>query len=160
MQLALNIEHFAKPVVSETRLVKIAFIKLSFINHILKFVFFLQKGLKKKLHKDIDNLILVVEGFYSHSKELTPLEAQLLLTSIKRVISQIDKRDESMKEVNYFRDVELKEKFKYMLKSLYKIESIVHKEVYKNIPVEKTSAEILNGTSEMNNLYLSKILTN
>lgn len=153
MQLALNIEHFAKPVVSETRLIKLAFIK-----HLLKFAVFLQNRIKKRLHKDIDNLILVVEGFYSHSKELTQLEAELLLASIKRVIPKIDKLDENMQEINYLRDDQLKEKFKYMLKSLYKIESIVHKEVYKNVPVEKTSEEILNGTAKMNNLYLSKIL--
>jgi len=159
MQLALNIEHFAKPVVNETRLIKLAFIKLAFIDHILKFLVFLQNRIKKNLHKDIDNLILVVEGFYSHSKKLTPLEAELLLKSIKRVILKIDKLDENMQEINYLRDDQLKEKFKYMLKSLYKIESIVHKEVYKNVSVEKTPEEILNGTSEMNNLYLSKILT-
>ena len=149
MQLALNIEHFAKPVVAETQLVR-------FVSN---FLFFLHSRIKKSLHKDVDNLILAVEGFYSHTNELSLTQADLLLKSTKRVILKLDKMDEEMQGMDYLKDEVLKEKFKYMLKSVYKMESILHKSVYKNNPTQKTSDELLNGTSTMNNLYLSKLLS-
>ena len=149
MQLALNIEHFAKPVVAETQLV-------CFVSN---FLFFLHSRIKRSLHKDVDNLILAVEGFYSHTKELSPAQADILLKSTKRVILKLDKMDEEMQSMDYLKDTVLKEKFKYMLKSVYKMEIILHKCVYKNTTTQKTSDELLNGTSKMNNLYLSKLLS-
>lgn len=149
MQVALNIEHFAKPVVAETHLLK----------YVLKFLYFLHDRFKKSIHKDIDNLILAVEGFYPHSKELSTSQAQLLLKSTKRVIVKLDKMDEKMHKMNYLNDISLKEKFKYMLKTLYKMESILHKEVYKNTPVEKTDKALLKGISDMNSRNIPKLLS-
>ena len=154
MQLELNIEHFARPVVAENRLIKNIIIK-----YLLGFLVFLQKRLKKKLYKDIDNLILAVEGFYPHIKQMELSEAKQLLERTKLVISKLNKIDEDLYKDNYLKDQILKEKYNYMLKSVYKMESILHKEVYKNIPVEKTDEKISKGISDMNRRNMSKLLS-
>jgi hypothetical protein len=149
MQLALNIEHFAKPVIAETRLAR----------YVSNFLFFLQSRVVKSLHKDIDNLILAVEGFYFHAKELSPAQADLVLKNTKRVILKLDKMDEEMQSMDYLNDVLLKEKIKYMLKSVYKMEGILHKAVYKSAVTQKVSDELTNGVAKMNGMYLSKMLS-
>ncbi|MFV7235905.1 hypothetical protein [Flavobacterium sp. ZB4R12] len=148
MQLALNIEHFAKPVVTETR--------ISFVSNFFGILF---KGIKKRLYNDIDNFILAVEGFYPYSEKLELSEAAKLLERTKLVISKLNKIDEDLYKDDYLKDQILKEKYKYMLKSIYKMESILHKTIYKNSPVEKTDKTILKGISDMNKRNMSKLLS-
>jgi hypothetical protein len=149
MQLALNIEHFAKPVVTETH-------RVSFVSNLFGI---LLKGIKKRLYNDIDNFILAVEGFYPYTEKLELSEATKLLERTKTVISKLNKIDEDLYKTDYLKDTILREKFKYMLKSAYRMESILHKIVYRNIPIEKTDETILKGISGMNRRNMSKLLS-
>lgn len=148
MEISLHIEQFSRPIVAETH-------RVSFVP---RFLWFVLGKIKKSLHNDLDNIIVAVEGYYSYANELDVTKAKLLLLSTKKSIKALDKIDDKMRDINYFEDDSLKMKFNHMLKSLYKLENILHKIVYKDSEPIKTPIEIIDGVARMNKIYLEKLL--
>lgn len=148
MQIALNIEYFANPVVRETK-------QASFV---ARFFGFLLNRVVAKLNNDIDRLIIATEGFYAHTNQLDKATATKLLVDMQKVIKKLDKLDESMQKDNYLDDKKLEEKSKYMLAVLYKLESMLHKIVYADAEQLKMDNQILDGVTKLNQLQIANLL--
>ena len=147
MLLTLDINQMAKPIVQETS-------HPSFFLGVLSFV---KKRFAKKINKTLDPFILTLEGSFLHTEELEAHNAEKLLFDTKKIIDRLDKINEDLKKDGYLDDEVLSAKFQYLLKTLYKFESKLHKIAYKDVPVTKTPDEIINGISKINKRNLSKL---
>lgn len=148
MLLTLDINQMAEPIVKETR-------HPGFLIGILSFV---KKRFAKKINIKLDAFILELEGSFLHVEELDLQNAEKLLLDTKKIISDLYSINEDLKKEGYFNNEILRKKFQYLLNTLYKFESKLHKIVYKNVPVIKTPDEILNGISKINKRNLSKLV--
>ncbi len=146
MLLTLDINQMAEPIVKETK-------HNSFF---LGMLFFVKKNVLRKLNRKLDTFILTLEGSFQHIEELDIEKASILLNNTKKIINDFYLIDENLKEDNYLGDEKLSAKFQYLLRTLYKFESTLHKITYKDTPVLKTPNEILNGISKINIQNLSK----
>jgi hypothetical protein len=140
MLLTLDINQMAEPIVKESR-------HPGFLIGILSFV---KKRFAKKINIKLDAFILELEGSFLHTEELEVKDAEKLLFDTKKIINDLYSINEDLKKEHYFDNEILREKFQYLLKTLYKFESKLHKIVYKDVPVIKTPDEILNGISKIN----------
>jgi hypothetical protein len=148
MLLTLDINQMAEPIVKESR-------HPGFLIGILSFV---KKRFAKKINIKLDAFILELEGSFLHTEELEVKDAEKLLFDTKKIINDLYSINEDLKKEHYFDNEILREKFQYLLKTLYKFESKLHKIVYKDVPVIKTPDEILNGISKINKRNLSKLV--
>ncbi|WP_445957800.1 hypothetical protein [Yeosuana sp.] len=150
MILNLNIYDITQPVIKEAN-------KSSFVKRFLakSLESFLLKRVSK-LNSTLDNSILKVEGTHVHLKELSTESANNMLIQIKESIVNLEKLYDEMQECNYFDSNELKSKFKYLLKSLYKSEAITHKIAYREKETLKTDESIKNGIIKMNSHFYKK----
>jgi hypothetical protein len=126
MTLTVNINSITQPVFHDVK--RSSFIKRFFIKSL---EFFLNRSVER-LNKTINNSILKIEGSYTHLKEASTEEAETMLVDVKKVISKFEKFSDRLHKSDYFDNDELKSKFKYLLKSIYKAEAIMHKIAYKN----------------------------
>lgn len=150
MILNLNIYDITQPVIKEAN--KSSLLKRFLIKSMEGF---LTKRLSK-LNSAIEDSILKVEGTHVHLKELSTESANDMLIQIKQSISNLEKIYEKMQEHNFLNNNELKLKFKYLLKSLYKSEAITHKIVYKEKETLKTDESIKKGIIKMNSHFYKK----
>ena len=150
MVLNLNIYDITQPVIKEAN--KSSFLKRFLVKSLESFL------LKRvsKLNSTLDNSILKVEGTHVHLKELSTESASNMLIQIKESIVNLEKLYDEMQKCNYFDNKELKSKFKYLLKSLYKSEAITHKIAYKEKETLKTDESIKNGIIKMNSNFYKK----
>lgn len=153
MLLTLDINQMAEPIVKETR-------PPGFLARFLSFRTkrFAKKIIAQKINIKLDIFILELEGSFLHTEELETKEAEKLLSDTKKISDELYSINEDLKKADYFNEEILNEKFQYLLKTLYKFESKLHKIVYKDVPVVKTSDEILNGISKINKRNLSKLV--
>lgn len=150
MVLDLNINDITKPVIEEVN-------RGNFVKRFI--VKTLQKSLIKRLvniNSTLDDTILRIEGTYAHLKELTPESAIKTLLQIKESIEKLENLYDVVEEECDFLDNDnLKLKYKYLLKALYKSEAITHKIAYREKETLKTDDTIKDGIIKMNS-YLYK----
>lgn len=148
--LDINIKHIAAPLVGEPKAKKFAAIKSSSVS---------DKKLSFQLNNRVGVIILAIEGAYQHLKELNKEKSKKLLKDTGKTIEDFYALDDLLFEKKYLDNQELKEKIKYLFKVLYKFESMLHKNAYKDTPVQKTSQDIVDNLSEINRTTLSKLVT-
>jgi|AntDeeMinimDraft_4_1070355.scaffolds.fasta_scaffold07128_3 hypothetical protein len=145
MLLTLDIKEMAAPILSKNK--QENFAVLQSCNDV---------ELPKVLGKKMDSFVLEIEGTNLHLNKLSSLETKELLDDTKIVIKQFYKFYDILGKANYFSDVILEQKMSYLLKTLYKFESILHKITYKDKNIEKTPEKILTGIAKVNLRTLSK----
>jgi hypothetical protein len=150
MYVSINIEQMAQPVLSNA-------VRISLIP---RFLHFLINRSLNKFSDELDIFILSLEGSLNHLEHLTLVNATNLLGEIKKIILKFDGIGEELQEVNYFENNHLKEKYLYLQKLLYKVESRLHHIVYKNEKRLKTDHSLKEGVIKMNSLHTKKLLTN
>lgn len=150
MVLNLNINEITQPVIKEVN--RSSFIKRFLIKSLEGF---LSKRISK-LNSTFDNSILKVEGTHVHLKELSSESAIQMLPQIKDSIVNLEKLYEEMQECDFLENDELKSKFKYLLKSLYKSEAITHKIAFREKETLKTDKSIKDGIIKMNSTFFKK----
>jgi hypothetical protein len=141
MYLYWDIEGKAKLI--EKRLGAIGLLSKSFIG----FVNYPYKYLNAK----IDEFILAVDGLQKHAPDFNTADAKLLFEQTKKTCKIFEKLDDILGAVNYGNDAALKSKFKYSLKAIYKLESLLHIAYTKDFPVQKTPLYIKEGLALMSN---------
>ena len=150
MHLSINIEQMAQPVLSNAGRISI----------IPRFLHFLLNRSLNKFYDELDIFILSLEGSLNHLEHLTLVNATNHLSVLKKIILKFDKIGEELQGVNYFENNDLKEKYLYLQKLLYKVESRLHRLVYKNERRLKTDNSLKEGVIKMNSLHTKKMLTN
>jgi hypothetical protein len=150
MVLNLNINDITQPVIKEVG-------RSSFFKRILikSLESFLSKRISK-LNYTLENTILKVEGTHNHLKELSSESANEMLVEIKKAIGALEKEYGLLEKNEFFENAELKSKYKYLLKSIYKSEAITHKVAYKKKETLKTDESIKSGIIKMNSSFLKK----
>lgn len=139
--LDINIIQIAEPLIGKTENGKFNFITKTSVS---------------QLHDKLDVFILAIEGACSHLKFLDAKKSKKLLNETNDIIEDFYALDDILSSQNDFSDKDLKEKMNYSLKTLYKFESILHKNVYKNQPVHKAPKDITDKISKINKNTLSK----
>lgn len=155
MQLALNIEDFSKPILSDTKKADI----LYNAGYFGKFLSFFFDKIKERLNKDLDRLIIMLEGYNLRIDELKNDTAVSQLKTVKVVFKELVKAHEKFEKINFMNDSELEDKFSYTLKTIYQTENKLHKVVYRNMPVEKSPQELIDGVMRMNGKYINELLS-
>jgi len=140
MTITIDLQGKALPIINEARIAEWVWKFFKF--NPLRFV---QTHFKKKL----DEFILPIEGFHKHINELTKEDAELLLLPTRQIIRTLDKYDQLLALSEYAQDAQLKEKYKYLLKSLYRLESLLHIQITKDVPIEKAPDYILEGIASI-----------
>ena len=155
MTLSINIEQMAQPVMNETGR---TFLVSKFVHFLLNKLEFLLEKMIKRMCNDIDIFILSLEGSLKHLSDLSPEESKKVLIETKKVIIKLDKMGEKLNKSNFYDNELLKSKYLYMQKSIYKIESKLHKISFKNELISPTENYIKEGVIKMNSLYTQKLL--
>jgi hypothetical protein len=114
---------------------------------------------KKRLNMSLSTLIITLEGYIPHIKDLSNDNAEKELFIINKVVREFFEISEKIAKINYFEDVEIKEKYLHAIKLLNTVENKLHKVVYKNKPIIKTPVEIIEGVARMNRQNLDKLLS-
>jgi len=146
--LDINIKQIAAPIVGESKANKFAAIKSSSVSN---------KKLSFQLNNRLGVFILAIEGAYQHLKELDKEKSKKLLKDTGKTIEDFYTLDDFLSKKKYLNNQELKEKIKYLFKVLYKFESMLYKNTYKDTPVKKTSQRIVDNLSKINRTTLSKL---
>lgn len=147
MLLLLDINQMAEPIVKEA----------GYSSFLVRILSFFKRRFASKLNPRLDAFILSLEGSFQHISELDSNEAKDLLSDTKKIIDDFYLINEDLKKDNYLDDQSLNDKFQYLLKTLYKFESKLHKITYKDSPIVKTPDGILSGISKINKRNLSKL---
>lgn len=150
MTIDININEITLPVIKETE--RSSFMKRFIVNKI-------EGYFERKVCKSIvtvEETILKIEGSHIHLKKFSIESAEIILPSIKRAIETLENRFDVLEKINFFENKELKVKYKYLLKSLYKSEAIIHKIAFSNKETLSTDKSIKNGIIKMNSTFLKK----
>ncbi|KFF17346.1 hypothetical protein [Flavobacterium hydatis] len=146
----LNIERYTKPLVKDTE----------YIGILSGIINFMQWNVRRRLNRHLGKLIQGLENTDTESfTKATPEQLENLLIDVNNAIQQITKLDEDFSKVDYLKKSKVHEKIEKILAAFYKIESILHKTKYKNIPIEKTSPKIIEGITKMNRRNMSKLIS-
>ena len=150
MVLNLNINDITQPVIKEVN-------RSSFVRRfIIKSLEGLLERIVSNLNNTLNNSILMIEGTHNHLKELSPESADKMLFEIKEVIIALEKQYERLEKSNFLDSDELKSKYKYLLKSIYKSEAITHKIAFRGKKTLKTDESIKDGIINMNSYLFKK----
>jgi len=142
VRLSINIEQFAEPVFDNANRT-ISF--RSWFKIPIASIFFSKQKLIKNWVKSLDSVILTLEGAINHVGNIPHQEAKELLVTTNKTIDNLNRIGEDLNKGNFLDSSEFKAKYKYMLKCLYKIEGKLHKSVYRNLEVHKSSDELKSG---------------
>lgn len=110
----------------------------------------------EKIHQDLNDFILMTQGFHNHVNELDKPQAQKLLTKTKEVINQFEQRvslQHKKEEEQGFNDL-----LKYALKVLFRLESLLQVQVTKNQPTASTPQYIKSGIAKLSQESIAKIV--
>jgi hypothetical protein len=140
MNLTLNIESEAREIIFVTKLR--LFFKKALRGATSYFVSGLSRWFLKKSLSRHDAFILTLEGLEKHIPDFSVTAAQELLNQVKIVISRFDDVDESLRSLNYFNSTSLKEKYKYTLKLLFRLEAKLHVVATKDVPIERIDGDL------------------
>ncbi|NJY64054.1 hypothetical protein HC174_15025 [Salinimicrobium sp. CDJ15-81-2] len=149
MHLTIDIEQMAKPVLNNA----------GESSHASRRQRFTPVDSLKSFCSQLDIFILSLEGSLNHLDQLSLEDAKELLSSTKKTVGDLDKVDEELRSSSYFQHQELKEKFSYMLKLMFKIESRLHRIVFRDSPRIKTSLSLKEGITKMNALHIKNLLS-
>jgi hypothetical protein len=150
MTIDININEITLPVIKETE--RSSFIKRFVVSKI-------EGYFEKKVAKSItavEDTILKIEGSHFHLKKFSVESAKRILPSIKKAIETLENRFDVLEKINFFENKELKVKYKYLLKSIYKSEAIIHKIAFSNEKTLSTDKSIKNGIIKMNSTFIKK----
>ncbi len=139
MVLTLDIQKKAAPIIRQTHKVKL----------------WPKAGPSQNIGEDINDLILTIEGFDNHVFALSKTEAKDLLDETNKVITVFVDIDEEISVKTD--DKEVIERFKYALKALFKLKSLLHLAYTKDLAVRKTPNDIRQGLAAVSR---SSVLTN
>lgn len=148
MHLTIDIEQMAKPVLNNAGKAPNA-----------SRPHFVPVDSLKSFCGQLDIFILSLEGSLYHLDQLNLEDAKELLSSTKKTITELNEVDEELVVGKYFEHQELKEKFGYMLRLMFKIESRLHRMVYRESPRIKTSRSLKDGITKMNALHVKNLLS-
>ena len=98
------------------------------------------------LSENLNDLILSVEGFDNHIFALSKTAIKELLDETNKVIDVFVNIDENLMD-SVDADKEIIERFKYSLKALYKLRSLLHIAYTKGVAVKETPGNIKEGLS-------------
>lgn len=146
--LNINIKQIAEPLVGKSKAKKFESIKTSSIS---------KQNLSVKFNHKLDVFILAIEGSYSHLNELDKEKSKKLLKDTDKIIEDFYSLDNLLSKKNYLENQDLNKKFKYLFKALYKFESILHKNTYRNVTVNKTPQAVVDNISRINKNTLSNL---
>lgn len=93
---------------------------------------------KKRLKENIDDLILVIEGFSNHIQDLNKNQSEVLLQQTKKTFRSFVEIDDELNARDYLMDIEFKEKFQYSLKTLSMFKSLLHIYITQGAAVKRT----------------------
>lgn len=148
MEIVLDIPLVTKPIIRKT------------LNIELKKTTQLKEK-KIELDHRLNDLILLVEGFYKFIPELSSETIKDMLPKAKEAVSKMTEVENHRQKIHFLNDTIFKEKFQYALKSLYKLHSLLHIAYYKNKAVLKTEENIRTGLSKISlEAVSSKIIAN
>jgi len=106
-----------------------------------------KQGTSRSLGEDITDFILMVEGFDNHVFALSKAEIKYLSDETNNVIAAFIEIDEAISATFDAMDKEIIERFKYLLKALYKLKSLLHLAYTKDVAIKKTPDSIKEGLS-------------
>lgn len=128
------------------------------ISLVSRFLHILLNRSIKKFCNELDFFILSLDGSLMHIENLDEAKAKDLLQSTKKTISTMDEIGDKLRKIDYFQNKELKEKYIYMQKILYKIESRSYRIIFQNKEKFRSDDSLKNGVIKMNSIYTEKLL--
>lgn len=147
MNLTINIDNLTSPVIRESK-------KDSIISRwIMRYVDNYLERRTRSLNEVLDRSILSVEGSFERLRGFDSNQAKEFLINSKEGTEKTEKWLEELSKHNFFEDIELKKKYKYFLKCIYKSEAIAHKIAFREVMVNKTDDYLKEGVIRMNSNY-------
>jgi hypothetical protein len=131
MILTLDIQKKAAPIIRQTH----------------KVTLWSTSDASQRISEDINDLILTIEGFDNHVFSLNKVQAKALLDETNKVIAVFVDIDDALTSVSGIGSEEIIEKFKYALKALFKLKSLLHLAYTKDVSVKQTSRDVREGLS-------------
>lgn len=152
MILSIDINNITKPFFKEYRRGNM------FVRFLIQYF---EKYLEKRIktfNDTLDRSILMIEGVQDRLKDLDQEKAKEFLKSMSKVIDQMEIMYKECEKDNFLDKPELKKKFKYLLKCLYKSESIVYKIAFNETKTNKIESSIKDGVFNLTSDYLNKAI--
>lgn len=100
----------------------------------------------QRFEQEMDEFILMVEGYQTHASKLTSEEAKPILATTKATNKRFTRFVSGLLEMNWD-NASIPKKLKYALKALNRLEAMLHKATYMGSPVQPTPAHIQEGLS-------------
>jgi len=104
-------------------------------------------GIPQGLSENLGDLILSVEGFDNHIFALSKAAIKDLSDQTNKTIAIFVDIDEKMNAASTEEDKEIVERFKYSLKALFKLKSLLHLAYTKDVAIKKTHDSVKEGLS-------------
>jgi len=119
-----------------------------------------RKGQRQSVNfiKLLDEFILSLEGLQGHISEFTLEDAATLLSNAQNTIRDFHILNEAFEKDVYCQDPFLKERFRYLLQTLYKTEALLHLATTKDLPVMPTPDYIKEGLAKVSRETIIKAL--
>lgn len=149
MYLSIDIQDMAQPIVSDTK-------KVSFI---VRFLYFIKNKMVTKYNNHLTKFNLALEGALNRIDDLNLEKSKSLLSEMKGIITSLENVEVDLAKANYLDSDDVKQNIKYSLECLYKLESKLHKNVYKSAPIIETEDDLKEGFSKMKAASLDKLLS-
>lgn len=112
----------------------------------------------QRFEMEMDEFILMVEGYQTHVAKLSPDEAKVILASTKATNKRFTKFVSGLMEMSWDNG-SIPQKLKYALKALNRLEAMLHKATYKGTPVQPTPEHIKEGLSNFSKEAVGKNLS-
>lgn len=109
----------------------------------------------KALKKTLKELVLMTEGFCNHVTDLNEKEANAFLSDTRFSIDKLLALKTTLQKSDYLDD-EVKNLFNYTLKTLYRIESLLHVQSTQSTEIEKTEDYIQSGLAKFSKEAIEK----
>lgn len=114
---------------------------------------------KNKLDHLLTDFILLVEGFYKYIPSLKKEKVKNILDDTRDIIPTFDSINEDLKKEHYLNDVAFKEKFRYSIRVVYRLESLLHITYTKDLSIQKTPEYIKEGLSKISSEAVANSLS-
>lgn len=149
MYLSIDIQEMAQPIVNDTKRVSL----------VVRFLYFIKDRMLANYNNHLTTFNLALEGALNRIEGLSVEKSTSMLPETKKIIRAIEKIDADLLKIDYFDNEDVRLNIKYSLTCLYKLESKLHKNVYKSSPVIETDHDLKEGISKMKAASLDKLLS-
>lgn len=149
MYLSIDIQEMAQPIVNDTKRVSL----------VVRFLHFIKDRVIVGYNNHLTTFNLALEGALNRIEGLSIEKSTSMLPETKKIIIAIEKIDNDLSKNDYFDNDDVKRNIKYSLTCLYKLESKLHKNVYKSSPIIETDHDLKEGFSKMKAASLDKLLS-